>query len=149
MVKRSDIVSAAREYIATPFHHQGRAKGVGVDCIGLIVGAAAQAGLVLRDRTDYSRQPVPSDLLRGFRDNFAPINGPDFRPADILVFWVVDPATLPPEKLADTPQHVALATDLGMMHAWNGGARKVVEHGVTKGWLARLHSVWKIQGLED
>lgn len=147
--RRSDVVAAARSYLNTPFHHQGRVKGTGVDCIGMIVGAARECGIEIHDRTDYPRQPVPSDLLRGFRDNFVPLASLEFLPADLLVFWIIDPATLPPEKLAETPQHVALATDRGVIHSWNGGARKVVEHGLTQGWRTRLHSVWRLRGIED
>ncbi len=28
-------IAAARTCLGTPFHHQGRAPGVGLDCIGL------------------------------------------------------------------------------------------------------------------
>ena len=31
------IKTTARKYIGTPFHPQGRVKGVGVDCVGLII----------------------------------------------------------------------------------------------------------------
>ncbi|NDC56413.1 MAG: hypothetical protein EBZ69_06345 [Alphaproteobacteria bacterium] len=33
---RMDIVREAREWINTPFKHQGALKGVACDCIGLI-----------------------------------------------------------------------------------------------------------------
>lgn len=33
---REDIVSEAKSWLGTPFHHKGRKKGVGVDCGGLI-----------------------------------------------------------------------------------------------------------------
>ena len=35
---RDDIVAAAREYLDTPFVHQGRVKGVGIDCAGDLQG---------------------------------------------------------------------------------------------------------------
>ncbi len=38
MVTRADIVSAARGWLGTPYHHQASLKGVGVDCLGLIRG---------------------------------------------------------------------------------------------------------------
>jgi len=38
MVTRADIVSAARGWRGTPYHHQASLKGVGADCLGLIRG---------------------------------------------------------------------------------------------------------------
>ena len=35
---RTDVVAAAREWLGTPFHHQARLRGVGVDCVGLVIG---------------------------------------------------------------------------------------------------------------
>ena len=32
-----DIVNAARECVGTPFRHQGRVLGVGLDCAGLVL----------------------------------------------------------------------------------------------------------------
>jgi len=37
------MIEAARRCIGTPFHHQGRASGIGLDCIGLIVIALRAA----------------------------------------------------------------------------------------------------------
>lgn len=148
MARRADIIESARSFLGTPFRHQGRARGIGVDCIGLIVCAARGAGIDVSDRTDYPLQPIPSELLAGFGANLDRTDGIEHKPADVLVFWIVDTDTLPPERRAETPQHVALATEAGMIHAWSGGARRVVEHGLTRGWASRLHSVWSFRGLE-
>lgn len=40
MINRTTISSAARLWINTPFHPQGRRIGIGVDCLGLIIGVA-------------------------------------------------------------------------------------------------------------
>ena len=45
-MNRQDVVTAAREWIDTPFHHQARLKGVGVDCVGLVIGVARELALV-------------------------------------------------------------------------------------------------------
>lgn len=39
------IVEAARKYIGTPFVRQGRIRGGGIDCSGLVVCAIRDAGL--------------------------------------------------------------------------------------------------------
>ena len=149
MVSRADIVKAARAYQGTPFRHQGRARGAGVDCIGLLVGTARDAGLEVVDRADYPRQPVPAELIAGLSANLDRIEVDEARAGDVLVFWIIDPATLPPEKRSETPQHVGMLTDAGMIHAWSEGRRAVVEHGLTQGWRSRIHSAWRFRGLED
>lgn len=149
MVKRADIVSAARGYLGTPFHHQGRAKGAGVDCIGLLVCSARDAGLDVIDRADYPRQPIPAELEAGLAANMDRIGVDEARAGDVLVFWCIDPATLPPEKRGETPQHVGFVTPDGMLHSWSGGRQRVQEHGITQGWRSRIHSAWRFRGLED
>ncbi len=55
------IVNAARGWLGTPFHHQARQKGIGCDCLGLIIGIAEELQLPSRtgkplyfyDRQDY------------------------------------------------------------------------------------------------
>lgn len=37
-IARSQIVSAARDWIGTPYRHQASLKGVGSDCLGLMRG---------------------------------------------------------------------------------------------------------------
>ena len=46
MVMRAAIVAEARAWIGTPFHHQARLKGVGVDCANLLVGVYSAVGAV-------------------------------------------------------------------------------------------------------
>jgi NlpC/P60 family putative phage cell wall peptidase len=33
-----DIAAHARGWIGTPYHHQGRVRGAGADCLGLVLG---------------------------------------------------------------------------------------------------------------
>ncbi len=64
-MSNEEIITEARSWLETPFHHQGRVRGVGVDCIGLIVEVAralklpsASGGLVADyDERDYPREP--------------------------------------------------------------------------------------------
>ena len=45
MPDSNTIVTQARTWIGTPFHHQARLKGKGCDCLGLIVGVVDELGL--------------------------------------------------------------------------------------------------------
>ena len=58
------IVKTAREWVNTPFHHQGRVKGDGVDCAGLIIGVAHELKLSDFDYTSYGREPSKNMLTR-------------------------------------------------------------------------------------
>ena len=56
-VNVSALLTEARSWLDTPYHHQGRLKGVGVDCIGLIIGVAHALNLSEFDTHDYARIP--------------------------------------------------------------------------------------------
>jgi cell wall-associated NlpC family hydrolase len=66
MTTRADIVACARTWIDTPYHHQGRLKDIGVDCIGVPLGVAHELGLVPAnfDVKGYSKVPDGRSLLR-------------------------------------------------------------------------------------
>lgn len=79
------IIEEARKWIGTPFHHQGRVRGVGVDCIGLIVKSYQAAGIPLRDEMDYSRYPTGDRLIEGISRQFSEISVDDAQTGDVLV----------------------------------------------------------------
>jgi len=58
-VTREQIVAEAREWVGTPYRHQARIKGLGVDCVGLLIGVARKLGLVAPafDVQGYTRRP--------------------------------------------------------------------------------------------
>lgn len=66
-VTRAQVLQAARGWLGTPFHHQARLKGVGVDCIGLLIGVARELGIVPPDFDvpPYARTPDGLTLLAG------------------------------------------------------------------------------------
>jgi len=130
-----DAIEVARSYIGTPFHHQGRLKGKGVDCIGFLVLWARELGYTLQDFTDYSRDPDGKTLIARLSDQLDPVPIARAKWGDVLAFWFVDP------KL---PQHVGVKTQHGIIHT-NMGIGRVVEHGYTKAWERRTHSAWRLR----
>jgi cell wall-associated NlpC family hydrolase len=46
---RSQIVAEAFTWLRTPYHHQARIKGVGVDCVWLLIEVYKSVGLVAPD----------------------------------------------------------------------------------------------------
>lgn len=65
------IAHAATSLIGTPFHHQGRLAGVGLDCVGVVYAACRGAGIEVEDFRAYQRMPsakeVEAELAKRFR----------------------------------------------------------------------------------
>lgn len=47
--KRTELLDIAKTWLLTPFHHEARVKGHGVDCLQLIIGVYQEAGLLPAD----------------------------------------------------------------------------------------------------
>jgi len=138
-VRPMNIVVAARTMLGTPFHHQGRAPGAGVDCIGLIVCTAQILELPLEDRTDYAREPSLDKLMKEIQAQFTKVPEGEHQWGDVLVFWV--------NPKSKHPQHIAFLTDKGMLHTWAGVGR-VVEHHFTDRWRKRLVGIYRLPGVK-
>ena len=54
---RQRIVEEARSWLRTPWHHEARVKGVGVDCAQFLIGVYANVGLV----EEFSTEHYPPD----------------------------------------------------------------------------------------
>lgn len=143
MTKREQIVAKAREYIDTPFHHEGRVKGAGVDCIGLLVGVAHELGIPVEDKLTYGKFGEGAYLRAALERCLDPVKG-DPRPGDLLLMQLG-------EEFHE-PQHMAIVTDIGIVHAVNRGrsrkTSKVVEHRLTKHFRDAIVSVWSYRGID-
>lgn len=122
------VVDVARGWIGTKFHHQGRVKGVGVDCIGLVVGVAKELGFEVVDQVNYAREPKDGELQLALEQYLMP---GELVPGAVVLF-----------KLEKEPQHVGIVSELedgglGLIHAYMQ-SRKVVEHGLDKSWREKI-----------
>lgn len=133
---RERIVAEARSWIGTPFHHQGRSKGIAVDCAGLLLGVASALGLPHADypRREYSRFPMVGERLYDFLRNQAPeISVEQVAPGSIYLFWVHRPTVA---------QHFAIATEPGrMVHAWSE-AERCCETNLGPYWESRIYAAF-------
>ena len=130
---REQIIMAARELIGTPWAHQGRTPGVGIDCAGVVVHILA-LNAIHYDVIGYAYEPN-GELTLHADSCLTRIQKTAFQPADILVF-----------RIKRLPQHVALATDKGILHSFNRGAStlsRVVETGLTDQWRAHIVAAYK------
>jgi hypothetical protein len=143
------IVTAARSWLGTRFHHQGRVKCTnqhagGVDCLGLLMGVAQELhltnaqGIALAscDETYYPHQPDCQKLYMTLSQHLIQIPIGDITPGNILLL-----------KVDQNPQHLAIVSDyqngFGMIHAY-APARAVVEHALDTWWKNAIAAAFRI-----
>jgi NlpC/P60 family putative phage cell wall peptidase len=139
-VARADVVACARTWLGTRWQHQGRLKGVGVDCAGLIMGVGYELALFDVRFTNYSRHPDGETLMALCREHLRRIDPSQAAPGDVLVFaWTRE------------PQHMGFASEVagrpGLIHAF-ADARRVVEHDFDDSWRGRLRGAFHVPGVE-
>lgn len=136
MITGQMIVDEARTWIGTPWKHQARVKGVGTDCLGLIVGTAVTLGLEHEDKAGYSRMPDGHSLQEVLERTLLPVQTKS--PGDVLVF-----------KGTHHPRHVAFyAGDGRMIHA-DFGVDKCVEITMNDRWLKRLVATYRFKEVAE
>lgn len=141
MIARAAIVDEARHWIGTRFHHGASKRGVGADCIGLIVGVARELGVPeATDFADYApaqgygREPDPVMIREACRQFLCECA--IARAGDILLL-----------RFNKDPQHFAIVTAPGyMIHAF-AQARRVVEHRIDDGWRGRIVRAYSYRGI--
>lgn len=135
---RNDIVNKAREFMGTPFHHQGRLKGVGVDCIGLLTGVAEELGIKLVDNTKYTRNPDGKHFMEQMRKNMSEIPVDEAQIGDVIIFWF--------DRHTKFPQHAGILTDIGIIHTY-GDVGKVTENTLTDKWKEQMITAFQFPGV--
>ena len=143
MFTRSDVVAQARSWLGTPYQHQARCKGAGVDCAGLIIGVAHALGASLYDTTAYGRQPLGAKLLEILQANARPA-GHAWLPGQIVLM-----------RFASEPQHLGLLAScthapgqLNLIHAY-GHSGRVVEHRLSSLWRTRVLARFEFPGVQN
>ena len=144
-VSRLAIIDEARRWMGTPFHHQASLRGVGCDCIGLIVGVVSALGLPEADdiKADprfrgYGRLPDGESLRQGCADHADEIAPGDADVGDVLLFTFVK-----------EPMHVAFVSARDpqyVIHAYQPVGR-VVENIVDAKWQRRIVAAYRLRGV--
>ena len=124
-----------RACIGVPWRHIGRqglpyGHQTGLDCVGLLIRAAAAAGRVIDDIPVYSRQPdgtLEAKITERLGQPVAPAPG-----CVVLI------------RMVRQPSHVGYITRAGtLIHAYNGGTRDVCEHPIGL-WSDRIVKGWAL-----
>jgi cell wall-associated NlpC family hydrolase len=126
------VVAAARGCVGTRFRAQGRMPGLGLDCVGVVLVAAAAAGVTgvippaYSLGGDHEAGAVRLLAASGCTEVVVPL------PGDILV--------LAP---AARRRHLAVMTPAGFVHA-DAGLGRVVEAPLAAGWA--IVGAWRLPG---
>jgi cell wall-associated NlpC family hydrolase len=125
IVTRADVIAEARSWIGTPYAHQHRAKGIGADCLGLLIGCCRNLGLVAPDFdvNGYARKPDGVTLVTRCDEYMDPVREDDVKPGHVLVI-----------AFKKEPQHIGILADylyggFSLIHAFahTDGKGKVEE----------------------
>lgn len=144
-VSRTAVVREARRFMGTPFVHQASLRGIGCDCIGLVVGVASELGLPeaaawKRDLRfmGYGRLPVPTKLLEACNVYLDRIEVNRAGLGDVLLMTFMR-----------EPMHFGIISDTEpfyMIHSY-ATAGHVVEHILDEKWRQRVLYAFRLRGV--
>ena len=138
-VTSGDIVRVAKTYIGTPFHHLGRIKNIGIDCIGIVLGIAKELSIPLIIHPDferYGRRTRNLSLLQYMDEQFVKIDRREV--GSIAVSWH--------NRITKEPSHVGIVTSIGMVHTNCDLMITIEEHWSPK-WATRIVGYFKYPGV--
>lgn len=138
-MNRADFIASARSCIGTPFHHQGRVPGVGLDCVGLIFYAATSNGYEVTDWLGYPPMPSRGSLDKAISMYCDEIDATDVQPGDLMKFAFIRDS-----------QHIGIVSCIDPMriiHSWSN-ALGVVETGIDPAWQARLRGCFRLREIQ-
>lgn len=133
------IIESARACLGTPFVHQGRVPGLGLDCAGLIVAVAIAHQIEHFDVPAYGMRPF-NGLLEQTLDaqpSLTRISRDQIAPGDILLM-----------RFSGEPQHLAIFAGDSLIHSWSAPG-KVCEHRLDAKWTARIVRGYRFKGIES
>jgi cell wall-associated NlpC family hydrolase len=135
-----DIIATALEAVDTPFKHQGRVVGVGLDCAGLYVYVCQRLGVQHQDATCYPRTPFGGELVRQLDQQpcLHRIQKDEASKGDILIM-----------RMSRSPQHIAFhAGDIDgspyVLHASDEHG-KVCLHRMDSRWFGRVVGAYRFE----
>lgn len=136
------VTDLAMACLGTPFHHQGRVPGVGMDCAGLFIHLCRALGLDHQDASGYPRNPYDGQLEAQLEAQpcLRRIALSEMAEGDLLCM-----------RIKRAPQHIAFHAghidgQPYIIHASeeHGG---VVHHRLDALWGARVIRVYRFEGI--
>jgi NlpC/P60 family putative phage cell wall peptidase len=150
---REEIVSAARLWIGTPYHHQASRCGTGADCLGLVRGVYRDASGVEPVKPPpynpaWAEISLKDDLLNAAQQYLVPRElawgelaalKQNVLPGDILVFKMFP---------RSASKHCGIVSSPGkMIHAYD--PHGTVETPLGDDWLRKVRGVFAYPFMKD
>ncbi len=141
MIAREAIITAARAWAGTPYHHQASMKGVGCDCLGLVQGlwrelVGDEPEAMPAYTRDWGDVTGSEPLLAAARRNLTPVAPGLALPGDVIVF----------RMQAGVAKHAGVLTDSEhFMHAVE--ELGVTEIALTRWWRRRIEAAFAFPGV--
>lgn len=139
MIQRTELLAEARTWLGSPYKHQGRLHGVGVDCVGIVIGLAKFCGTPFKDVPAYlpDASDININIELGRWLQLLPMDR--VRPGDVLTFWV---------RNERWPQHCGIVSDYGLIHT-HASVGRVVEHRMDERWERRRWQAFRFPEVTD
>lgn len=137
-IKRKDIVSVAKSWINTPYHHQASLKNVGCDCIGLLIGVWRELiGELPTEPPIYSPQwylhQKESQLIKVLKETYGFVEiTSSYPPAGSVLCMGLE---------RGPAHHAGISTGEGTFIHSYALPKKVVEVTLDPSWKKRLHAI--------
>ena len=127
------VVEEARRWIGTPYRHHGRLRGVGCDCLGLVLGVWEALNGPLPEKVppysaDWAEIADGDRLAQAASRHLVPAPLGEIAAGDVLLFrW----------RQHTAAKHLAIAVSADrMIHAHDGAA--VCEVAISMGWKRKI-----------
>jgi len=156
-ITRDLILSTVKEWIGTPYMHQCWSKGLGCDCLGLVIGVYEELyGLIPKEPPPYTPSWAENDpqeqMLEAAREHLIEIpNVSDAKPGDVLLFQMMP--NRPIKHAAFLSKRVDGVNGTGgmdgwsLIHAYSGHA--VMETAMISHVGSRMAYAFKFPGVLD
>ncbi|GAB4225317.1 MAG: NlpC/P60 family protein [Methyloligellaceae bacterium] len=141
MLPGARVVTVARSWIGTPYHHQASVKGAGCDCLGLVRGVyrellGREPEVIPPYTPDWAEARGVETLLEGARRHLREMAPEAAQPGDVLVFRL---------GKSTMAKHMAiLATPCSMIHAVEGAPVSEVHYG--RWWRRHAAAAFRFPG---
>lgn len=140
---RDKIIAEAMTWLRTPWHHEARVKGAGVDCAQFLIAVYAAVGLIPDFTPDHyppdwhlhRQKPRFLELLLQYAD---PVESP--LPGDVAMF-----------QYGRHAAHGSIVTDtagLTIIHAWRDERMVTITDLTVSPLRDRLAGFYRLRGIE-
>lgn len=140
----AEVVKTAREWIGTPYLHQGAKKHIGCDCLGLIRGVWQELGgstpeVTIDYASAWSEVDKAETLLSTLRIHLDQVTETQCDTGQIVAFRM---------RPLSAAKHLAILTGEGtFIHAYDGN--HVVENSMSSFWQSRIAGRFRFPVRQD